>query len=181
MSVIAIAKQRMTCFSNLAGSPTADLTLGLPRFSSDDDWDFRLPTWGISQDFRCYCGSCRPVSGFPAFNFSIFSFILSFVFVSLFHFFFSLVSVVSSVNLLLNTLQERSTRLLVLGHLHLSIGGLGMQGGKAWVRRAYSVALNGLWNGVVSVLWKSASGHFSILVFYTLCLLLDSRIQMYTH
>jgi hypothetical protein len=51
---------------------------------------------------------------------------------------------------------------LDLGHLHLSIGGLGMQGGKAWVRRAYSVALNGLWNGVVSVLWKS-------------------RIQMYTH
>ena len=33
-------------------------------------------------------------------------------------------------------------------------GGLGMQGGKAWVRRAYSVALNGLWNGVVSVLWN---------------------------
>ena len=31
-----------------------------------------------------------------------------------------------------------------------------MQGGKAWVRRAYSVALNGLWNGVVSVLWKTA-------------------------
>ena len=49
-----------------------------------------------------------------------------------------------------------------------------MQGGKAWVRRAYSVAPNGLWNGVVSVLWRSASGHFSILVFYTLCLLLDT-------
>ena len=35
----------------------------------------------------------------------------------------------------------------------------------AWVRRAYSIALNGLWNGVVSVLWKSASGPFSILMF----------------
>jgi hypothetical protein len=33
-----------------------------------------------------------------------------------------------------------------------------MQGGKAWVRRAYSGALNGLMNGVVSVLWKSAIG-----------------------
>ena len=112
------------------------------------------------------------MSGFPAFIFSILSGILSFVFLSLFPFFFSLVSVVSSVNLLLNTLHGRSTRLLDLGHLHLSIGGLGMQGGKAWVRRAYSIALNGLWNGVVSVLWKSASGPFSILVFYTLCLLL---------
>ena len=40
-----------------------------------------------------------------------------------------------------------------------------MQGGKAWVRRAYSGALNGLKNGVVSVLWKSAIGPFSILVF----------------
>ena len=45
------------------------------------------------------------------------------------------------------------------------LGGLGMQGGKAWVRRAYSGALNGLMNGVVSVLWKSAIGPFSILVF----------------
>ena len=45
------------------------------------------------------------------------------------------------------------------------LGGLGMQGGKAWVRRAYSGAPNGLMNGVVSVLWKSAIGPFSILVF----------------
>jgi hypothetical protein len=40
-----------------------------------------------------------------------------------------------------------------------------MQGGKAWVRRAYSGALNGSMNGVVSLLWKSAIGPFSILVF----------------
>ena len=152
----------MTCFSNLAGC---------------NGWPFGTPsilmmtgfsTWGI---FEATAG--RAVSGFPAFIFSMFSPYFIFCLpLSLFHFFFSLVSVVSSVNLLLNTLHGRSTRLLDLGHLHLSIGGLGMQGGRAWVRRAYSVALNGLWNGVVSVLWKSASGPFSILVFYTLCLLL---------
>ena len=56
--------------------------------------------------------------------------------------------------------------LMVLGqHIYQILGGLGMQGGKAWVRRAYSGALNGLMNGVVSVLWKSAIGPFSILVF----------------
>ena len=53
----------------------------------------------------------------------------------------------------------------ILSRRRGGLGGLGMQGGKAWVRRAYSGALNGLMNGVVSVLWKSAIGPFSILVF----------------
>jgi hypothetical protein len=69
------------------------------------------------------------------------------------------------------------------------LGGLGMQGGKAWVRRAYSVALNGLWNGVVSGLCcgigygpfflDSSVPHITfVVVFYTLCLF--CRNIMYT-
>ena len=56
------------------------------------------------------------------------------------------------------------------------LGGLGMQGGKAWVRRAYSGAPNGLMNGVVSVLWKSAIGPFSILVFLYIMFVVTSRV-----
>ena len=44
---------------------------------------------------------------------------------------------------MLYTIRHALRVFLDLGHLHLSIGGLGMQGGKAWVRRAYSVALTG--------------------------------------
>ena len=57
------------------------------------------------------------------------------------------------------------------------LGGLGMQGGKAWVRRAYSGALNGLMNGVVSVLWKSAIGPFSILVFLYIMFVVPDRFS----
>ena len=84
---------------------------------SDDDWIFDLRDLrpGFAKPLRVV--QC-PDSLLLSFLFSLP--ILSFVFLSLFHFFFSLVSVVSSVNLLLNTLHGRSTRLLDLGHLHLS-------------------------------------------------------------
>ena len=54
-----------------------------------------------------------------------------------------------------------------------------MQGGKAWVRRAYSGALNGLKNGVVSVLWKSAIGPFSILVFLYIMFVVAILVFLY--
>jgi hypothetical protein len=38
---------------------------------------------------------------------------------------------------------------------------------------------HGLWNGVVSVLWRSASGHFSILMLHTLCLLFFEAKRVY--
>ena len=86
MSVIAIAKQRMTCFSNLAGcngwpfgTPSILMMMGFPT-----------PDLGISQDFRCYCGSCTAVSGFPTLY--LFYFIFSFIFclsLSLFFLLFS--------------------------------------------------------------------------------------------
>ena len=92
----------------------------------------------------------------------LFYFIFYLLSFSLFHFFFSLFS-------LLYLFTEYPPRALhascwiwgtnTYQNSHPTaraarLGGLGMQGGKAWVRRAYSVALNGLWNGVVSVLWN---------------------------
>ena len=81
----------------------------------------------------------------------------------LFIFYFSLSFFYSSSSITFNPPLTLIRVLMVLGqHTYQILGELGMQGGKAWVRRAYSGALNGLKNGVVSVLWKS-------------------RIQMYTH
>jgi len=84
----------------------------------------------------------------------------------LFIFYFSLSFFYSSSSITFNPPLTLIRVLMVLGqHTYQILGELGMQGGKAWVRRAYSGALNGLKNGVVSVLWKSAIGPFSILVF----------------
>jgi hypothetical protein len=97
-------------------------------------------------------------------------------------FYFSLSFFYSSSSITFNPPLTLIRVLMVLGqHTYQILGELGMQGGKAWVRRAYSGALNGLKNGVVSVLWKSAIGPFSILVFLYIMFVCSRRIQTSAH
>jgi hypothetical protein len=97
-------------------------------------------------------------------------------------FYFSLSFFYSSSSITFNPPLTLIRVLMVLGqHTYQILGELGMQGGKAWVRRAYSGALNGLKNGVVSVLWKSAIGPFSILVFLYIMFVVPSPCRCSAH